>query len=66
MPPVAVYLVRVLLDGLDSGFLDVVRSREVRLAGAEVGDVHTFGFQLFGGIDDRGGGGNLDAVDAVG
>jgi len=34
--------------------------------GPKVGDVHALGFELFGGADDGGGGGNLNAVYAVG
>src|SRR5882757_1443134 len=32
----------ILLDGADSRFLDVLRGREVGLAGTKVSDVHTF------------------------
>src|SRR5580765_5738986 len=54
----------ILLDGTNSGFLDVLGGREVGFAGAKVGNVHTFSLQLFCFGDHGGGWRDLDAVDA--
>ncbi len=43
----------IFFDRLDRRLLDVLRSREVRLARAEVGDVHALRFQPVGLGDDR-------------
>ncbi len=54
------------VDGGDGGVLDVARSGEVRLAGAEIDQVGALGAQ-FGGLSGHGHGcGNLNAADAVG
>ena len=56
----------VFVDGFDGGFFDVVGRRKIRLAGTEVGDIHATRFQFVGFRNDRGGGRDLNAVDAVG
>ena len=54
------------LDGGDGRVLDVARSGEVGLAGAEIHQVGALGAQ-FGGLGGYGHGcGNFDAADAVG
>jgi len=47
---VLVVLVRVLLDGIDSGFVLMCWSRERPARRGEVGDVHTFAFNCYGGL----------------
>src|SRR5258706_9068939 len=54
----------VLLDGANGGLLDVIGRRKIRLAGAEVRDIYTFRFQLFGFGNYRRSGRDLDAIDA--
>jgi hypothetical protein len=44
----------------------VIGRWKVWLAGAKVGDVHTAGLEFFGFADDRRGGRDLNAVDAIG
>src|SRR5207253_1795545 len=55
----------VFLDRLDRGFLDVVRRGKVRLAGAEVRDIHSTRLQLLRFGDHCGGRRNLYAIDTV-
>ncbi len=56
----------VVLDGLDGGVFDVAGRGEVRLAGAEVGEVDALGLHLERLGGDGHGRGDFDAVDAVG
>ena len=42
VPPAGGVLGEVLLERANGGLLDVVRRREVRLAGAEIDHVHAF------------------------
>ncbi len=55
----------VLVDRFNCGLLDVIRSGEVRLTRAEVGDVHALGLELIRGGNDGGGWRDLYAIDAV-
>src|SRR5205085_9164083 len=55
----------IAFDGSNGRVLDVARSVEVGLAGAEVNEVGAFGAQLRGFIHHRKRGRELDAADAV-
>ncbi|MGN6091787.1 MAG: hypothetical protein ACTHOL_05505, partial [Luteibacter jiangsuensis] len=57
---------RAVTDRLDSGFLDVLRRIEIRLAGAKADDVAAGRFQLARLVGDGDGGGRLDARERVG
>ena len=52
------------VDRGDGRVLDVLRRREVGLAGAEIHDINTLLAQLVGLGHHRHGGGGLDAIDA--
>ena len=56
----------VFFERLHDGALDVIGRGEIGFAGAEVGDVHALGFQLFGFLQHDHCGRDVDAIDAIG
>src|SRR3546814_13419019 len=54
------------VDGVDRGFLDIVRRIEIRLAGAEADHVTALCFQVAGFLGNGDGGGRLYAGKCVG
>ena len=57
---------KVLIERRDSGLLDVLRRRKIRLSGAEVHHVHSARFELVGLGDYGGGRGNRNPGHTLG
>ena len=66
MPGVGRVLGAIFFERLDDGALDVLGRGEIRLAGAEVRDIHALGLQFFGFLQHHHGRRDADAIDAIG